>query len=473
MQSHLGILLFYALIAPTGKVADEELRLEERVNLSIDRGVAYLRTQERRLEMGAFDPDYPGGANSLTYYTLLMCGVPVDDPLLVNLERRVLASAREVSHTYTLSLALLGLLAGNRDDHGATIALLIARLEAGQLKQSGEGAWGYTLPDGRTTEGGRRRHAVAHWAAPDGWWDNSNSQYAILALRSAVDFGYAVDPRVFERAVEHFLGEQKGDGGFAYSASHRVQSYSSMTAGVAGSLVMCGDVLEEGPSTQTLRKRIQLRLPRTISWLGRELRFPCEDSPWPFYAAYAVERFGHYAQLGQFGNLEWYQAGATWLVTTQTEEGFWSVAPALARTRARGPRAKRRPTVPQVVATGQSLSNTCYALLFLRRSSSVHTRMSDEVAVLLRGIDRQARRSDLETIKRRILSAGRRAVPQLVRGLYLPSEPALELADECLRELTGEDVGYQHAKDEHERRRAREAWVRFLLNHEDYGKLGS
>ncbi|MFH0946035.1 MAG: prenyltransferase/squalene oxidase repeat-containing protein [Planctomycetota bacterium] len=471
-------LLLLAVVPAFALPEEEEtLDLRDRVNQAIFQGVSCLRAQEDQLEAGLFEPEYPGGATCLAYYTLLMCGVSPDDPFALRLEQQVVAISREVSHTYTLSLALLGLMSGNREDHGATIALLIARLEAGQFRQENGGAWGYTLPAGHTGETGRqRRHAVAHWAAPDGWWDNSNSQYAILALRAAVDFGYAVDPKVFERAAEHFLEEQKSNGGFGYSSTHRPQPYISMTAGAAGSLAMCADLVAAGASGRSLAHRIRLRLGRAERWLGHHLSFPCADSPWPYYAAYSVERFGHYAQLDSCGQLDWYREGAEWLIAVQAEDGSWSSARSLPRARAgaaRGERARKNRVRPQALPAGGSLVDTCFALLFLRRSSFVHTQMSDEVSVLLRGIDSQARRSDLDLIRSRILSTGIRAVPQLVKGLFLPSTPARLLADECLRELTGEDMGFQRASGDEEQRRAREAWVRFLLTHEEYGRIGS
>ncbi|MFG0318210.1 MAG: hypothetical protein ACF8XB_13125, partial [Planctomycetota bacterium JB042] len=62
-----------------------------------------------------------------------------------------------------------------------------------------------------------------------------------------------------------------------------------------------------------------------------------------------------------------------------------------------------------------------------------------------------------------IVAAGDHAIPQLVKGLYLPVGPARELAATCLRRLTGLDHGYRESADEETRRRAREAWVRWLL----------
>lgn len=445
---------------------DDAGRADRLASDAIDQGVAFLRRHQDLLETSEYASSYPGGTTCLAYYTLLICGVPADDPDLEALEKRVIQAVREESQTYTLSLALMGLLTAGKEGHGALIAELIGRLEVGQARQRAQGAWGYVLPPGRTADrrGGRPpTRRVAHWDAPENWWDNSNSQYAILALRSAVDFGYRVDPEVFARAARHLLREQKRDGGFAYSRTHRDHSYSGMTAGVAGSLVMCSDLLGEGNDSRALRRGIRRAVEKSKGWLGSRLSWPSADSPWPYYTAYAVERLGHFAQVDRFGSRRWYDEGARWLVSIQRDDGAWAVQLRMSKCDTRGKDTKRSRSRGPVFAPDPSLSDTCFALLFLKRSSYVHTRISDEVSVLLRGIDSQARRSELESIRGRILNSGRRAVPQLVKGLFLPAEPARLLADECLRELTGSDMGFQDARDDHELRRARESWVRFAM----------
>lgn len=440
---------------------------------------------------------YPHGAACLSLYTLLVSGAPRDHDVVQALVGEARRATIEVSHTYTLALALMGLATHDRRAHGATIAGLVARLEAGQITQGDDdaiGAWGYLLPRARTGDDATagRAHPAAHWDMPDGWWDDSNTQYAVLALRTAADFGFQVDREVFRRAALHFVRRQGRDGGFSYSDSHRPKSYLSMTAGATGSLVMCADMLrdesdpdgdeEEGDAAgddedarggggtwsarerRVLRRQIDRAIERGTAWMSRELRFPAVDAPWPFYAAYSVERMGHYAQTATFGRKAWYAEGASWLVGIQAPDGSWS------STRLHPPdRGRRREGRADfsVVDYGSTV-DTCFALLFLKRSSYVHTLLSDEITVLLRNLDPQASAAELERIRDRILSSGTAGIPQLVKALYLPTRVARDLAADCLHALTGEDMGLRDAADADELRRAREAWVRWLLEHPEH-----
>ncbi|MFG0316188.1 MAG: hypothetical protein ACF8XB_02860, partial [Planctomycetota bacterium JB042] len=393
-------------LAAAAPAAEPERALRERVDAAIERGVDHLRDRRRSLGGIGSESVYPLGVECLAFYTLRVCGVPPDDAFVGWLEAQARTAVSEAPHTYTVSLALLGLLLSDRERHASRIVEAITRIEAGQLKQEDAGAWGYLLPLGRTTgrAGGQgTAMQAAHWPAPPDWWDNSNSQIAVLALRSAVDFGFSVEPAVLRRAAEHFLAVQRGDGGFAYDEQgHRTRSYVAMTAGVGGSLVMCRDLLGDDASDRALRRTIDRALRRARGWLGRRLSYPTPDSPWPYYAAYAVERYGHYAGVDRFGDVDWYADGAAWLLDAQRRDGGWDTQSLAPRSRSRGGRDDR----PFV--TTASVSDTCFALLFLRRSSFVHTRVSDEVRVLLRSVDAQARPAELEALAARIVAAGDR-----------------------------------------------------------------
>ncbi|MCC7168822.1 MAG: hypothetical protein IT459_00105 [Planctomycetes bacterium] len=456
---------------------------QSEIDAAIDAGVAYLRESEDSLASAPHATAYRGGTECLVFYTLLMSGVAKDDPYVARLEPIVLATARESEQTYTLALATLGLLAHDSKRHATTIAGLVARLEAGQRKgdQRGSGCYGYMLLRERTGDGTKsatkKSTQLAHWDAPSNWWDNSNTQYAILALRSAVDHGFAVDSKVFERSARHFLRQKRPDGGAAYSDSIRERSYLSMTAGVFGSLQMCVDALErtETDDAKELRASSERAIERATKWLEENLRFPPDGSNWPFYALYAVERFGHHVDSTTFGKRDWYAEGARFLVDVQLEDGAFATAslvpsrPRGALPRGRGLLGKKNrvlPNAPRAV-TGDVV-DTCFALLFLKRASFVHTQTSDEITILLRGVDPQARHADLDRIEHRILAVGKYAVEQLVLGLSLDNAAAFQLADRCLHDITGEDMGFTPLASADERRAIRDRWRRWLLEHPEF-----
>lgn len=467
MQISPAWLLTVGLLG-SASPADLDAPTRARVNQAVDKGIRYLRLHED--EVGD-DPEltaYPSGAHCLLFYTLQMAGVPADDPLLARLDPLVVAASRDVDHTYTLSLALLGLLVRDREQHKDTIRVVIGRLVDGQFATDpGSGAWGYVLPGGRkglAPDRSKPSHPTAHWEPPDGWWDHSNTQYAILALRAAVDYGFEVSPAVFERTLGHLLAAQNGDGGFGYSASSRPSSYIAMTAGAMGSAILCADVLDEGEDARKLRGRLDRASAKTASWLRARLSYPPSDGPWPYYAAYAIERLGHFANLEQFGDHDWYAEGVAWLLPAQGADGSWNAVSLAHNGRAAarsGPLAKKN----RLQRTGNSSSvvDTCFALLFLKRSSFVHTQLSDEVLALLRGIDPQIQEAQLEQIRARILKVGEPALPQLVKGLFLPAQVTRRLSAACLRELTGESMGYDAATTPDEERAARQRWVEYLM----------
>lgn len=458
--------------------------LQLKIDRAIRAGVVWLEEEHRANP----NPDsntagYPFGESCLKLYTLLVSGAPKDDPIIAALVEDARRAATEVNHTYTLSLAAMGLATHDRREHGAIVAGIVDRLDAGQIKQgdkSAVGAWGYTLPRSRTDAPGGPvvEHPAAHWDLPDGWWDDSNTQYAVLALRTVADFGFRADRRVFQRSAEHFVSRQNNDGGFSYQETHRPSSYTAMTAGAAGSLIMCADMLRDGEEAEdgdpgrsgheereinALRRRMDSAVQRGDRWMGKNLRFPMRDAPWPFYSAYAVERMGHFAQTPRFGKLPWYVEGAEWLISIQSRDGSWV-------TTSLDPpgKGRRPPRADFTVADYGSVVDTCFALLFLKRSSYVHTMISDEITVLLRNLNPQASAADLAKIKARILVSGKAGIPQLIKALYFPVRAARHLAAACLQELTGEDMGMLEAEDDDAVRRAREDWVRWLFEHPEF-----
>jgi hypothetical protein len=125
--------------APLTRLSPEE---QARVDKAIDRGVKFLKGQQRNGSWAA-NRAHGVGLASLPALTLLECGVPATDPVV----RKALAYVRKwapaETHTYELALAILLLdRLGEKQDR-RLIQTLALRLAAGQ---KASGGWTYTCP---------------------------------------------------------------------------------------------------------------------------------------------------------------------------------------------------------------------------------------------------------------------------------------------------------------------------------------
>lgn len=265
-----------APVATEAEDAPATQALQARVNDAIDAGVAWLRAQqgedgsfplaprtEHGLPLGDASTMWAGGPwdkglAALSVYTLAVCGVEGEDPALERgfaYLRRLWAertpagdrlrpgSTDDGISTYFVSLCLLALDAahnrgavplskGPPDRKRAGRKLLgkvdfafaeelVAWLEAAQDPgRDGDAS--------RRPKRGRRRRAPSSKRAPSpadgggfgygspadaaGYHDHSNSQFAVLGLKSAARLGVQVSDVAFLRALRHFLAVQEAEG---------------------------------------------------------------------------------------------------------------------------------------------------------------------------------------------------------------------------------------------------------------------
>ncbi|MEM0924794.1 MAG: prenyltransferase/squalene oxidase repeat-containing protein [Planctomycetota bacterium] len=228
------------------------------VSRSIDRGVSYLRKIQNK--RGGWD-EFAGhscGLSALCTLALLNAGVPRDDPAVTRAMRYLRST--EANSTYSVSLQTLVFCqygsAGDLPRIRNNVKLL------GQW-QLGNGVWHY---------GGNQL----------GNGDQSNSQFAVLALGAAQDRGVQVDSAVFERAIQYWSNDQNRDGGWGYRGS---ESTGSMTCAGVASLIIANGRLGNGSS---LIENNQIRccgddtdqqdpIGRGIDWLAEA--FTVEDNP--------------------------------------------------------------------------------------------------------------------------------------------------------------------------------------------------
>lgn len=209
--------------------------------------------------------------------------------------------------------------------------------------------------------------------AQDG--DTSISQYAILGLWEATRAGVEVPLEVWDKAAQWHLKYQQRDGGFGYhpdTVGASGLSIHSMTAAGIGSLQIARlhlypgakDILIADPvnakkkvnksgkrfgiltpvfrneeteelteadrvaqlNSNYIRKvrlaQIDEGLTRALNWLSENFTI---DRPtgYPIYYLYALERGATLSNREMLGGHDWYQEGASYLVSTQSVDHSW------------------------------------------------------------------------------------------------------------------------------------------------------
>jgi hypothetical protein len=151
----------------------------EQVRDSIDRGVTYLRRQQ--FPDGSWQEVTPimvGGVTSLCTLALLNAGVSKDDPQIqaaLGILRQVPPNANYPTALQTMVFAL-----AEPEKDAMLIRRNVRWIEEQQKRDPGHrGMWGYPIGNG----------------------DNSNSQFAILALYEAQRSGITVNPQTLRSAL--------------------------------------------------------------------------------------------------------------------------------------------------------------------------------------------------------------------------------------------------------------------------------
>ncbi len=509
---------------PARAEVDQPAELTAEINQAIDDGVSWVK---KRWKSGAIrktplKATYPCGLTALTYYTLRVCGVPREDFVAEEAYatlRKEYAAARRSKRlrTYTVALMMLAIekhgepLPGGRDDD-RTVELdksdtkwmeeCVDRLARWQTKRGG---WWY---------GGAIRGASAKA------YDNSNTQFALLGLKGASRAGVEVPDRVWRRSLEHFVRTQQKDGpdvprftpgaegrtsdgtmdqsrGWGYSGEASVAGrashvYGSMTAGGVSSLVICrSELLGKSSATypRTLDAKAEEAIRHGLAWLGAN--FTVAGNPgmaggfaavpdgarqvmagpaWHHYFLYGMERAARLAQVDYLGEHDWYGLGARQLVDTQRSIGSWRVAGG-------------------AEWGDQGLTDTCFALLFLRRGTQqtrrgAITQALDETSInfnVARGLKpddfesfidlvlSRWRRVDDDAVRTRIAhktaEVGPRVVFPLLKRLGSTNTERRQSASEALHAVTGLIHGFDPLASAEEREPAVMKWEEwYLLN---------
>ena len=307
----VALLLAGLAIAATGSLAlaqNNGLNPAD-IQRAIEKGREFLIRQQN--PDGSWDamgsPDKRIGATGLVLLALANAGLEADHPAV----QKSLGWLRlqQPDETYHVALQTLALAMLSPQADAAILARNVAWLEAAQIQVGpGAGSWTYNPSPG------------------GGIGDNSNAQFALLALHEAARAGAPVRQETWVRSQQYFVACANADGSWGYSG--RTPGTGSMTCAGIASVWITSEYLGTpdaraagigvsccggGRSPQVLE--------RGLDWLGR--RFSVEQNPgtgsdtWLYYYLYGMERVGRFTARRYIGEHDWFSEGAAMLVANQ------------------------------------------------------------------------------------------------------------------------------------------------------------
>jgi hypothetical protein len=162
-----------------------------------------------------------------------------------------------------------------------------------------------------------------------GTTDNSNSQFAFLALWAARRHGVPID-RSLKLIVRRYTSSQNTDGSWNYrykfgGTPKRTDSASMTAAGLLGLAIGNGLVSEGREKTKPLKDP---KVVKGFVSLTNDIGLPTgrmkDVSMGNLYFLWSVERVGMLYDLPTIGKKDWYRWGAEILVANQKTEGNWT-----------------------------------------------------------------------------------------------------------------------------------------------------
>ena len=356
----------------------DALPLHERVNVAIERGVTYLREAQR--DDGSWGPcvssgtSYDGrslvdarcyhiGPTAFSIFTLSRCGVSRKDETIKRglrwLKKRVEGEYRYSSY-----------------ESSAVTLMLCALYEQG--KPMAEARRPQGAPRGskfKPRDWTWMRERVAHLVGDDkreagcqtpagGWtyWSGENradvsaTQFALLALREAARAGYprtAIREQSWRRARDYLLDIQMKAGGFPYEKPSEGWTLGMTAAGLSCLLIVDEQAGLDGADssakvTEATRKAFD-HLGRHYTPLANVSANSEEPGIYHYCGLYAIERVGSLSRKQLLGTKPWYPPGAEMLVANQRNDGSW---------------------IDRTCMGPQDVLGTCFALLFLKRTTA-------------------------------------------------------------------------------------------------------
>ncbi len=296
--------------------------LVDQVRRAIDKGVKFLREEQRpdgKWSDSGLAIDHRGGATCLALLALLNAGVPPNDPAIVRGLNYIRTLTRPTTYVRSLQ-TMVYVEAGNFDDRQRIQENVSHLIETRKRDKNGKlQGWSYDRP-----------------GSPNLYPDNSNSQYAMLALHMGRVGGARIDPAIWKEILAFYQESQNDDGSYGYAPygngafRSSAPRFTMTTAGFCGLLIAGMEVNEgrevmrpDGTVTNCGSYNETNHARKTLSWISSNFRVDPQGAI--FYNLYGLERAGRLSGLRFFHSHDWYREGCKFLVKLQKEEGYWQI----------------------------------------------------------------------------------------------------------------------------------------------------
>ena len=299
----------------------------EEVENAIKHGVHYLKDQQRAGDgsWSDVDKDAHTGTTSLVTLALLTAGEPANSPTITRaLDYLRRFTPEQLRSTYAVALQTMVFAAATPERDQLKIAANVAWLERAQIKAGDKVAWpgSWTYSDFKERPG-----------------DNSNTQYALLGLNSAVEVGVPVKPEVWTLSrVTTGNGYRHNDGSWGYTPDSNAPPTASMTCAGISSLIITG--LKRFQGQEFLNgNQVQncglggenVHIRKATDWLAKNFRVGenyGNGQQWKYYYLYGMERMpADSTASGSSASMTGTAKGPKSLIHNQDRlDGFWQGA---------------------------------------------------------------------------------------------------------------------------------------------------
>ncbi len=331
---------------------DYPVAFRRKVNKAIDDGVSFMRFLQKANGSWEGDRRQALGVTALVTLAMLKAGVkPTDHSMVKAFE---FMKTRPLDHTYSVSVLLMALEAkyfpGGADEKDAyrerprVARKLISEEDQAWIRKAADWLAGQ---QGMGYRNSAQRKLFPVWRYPQGGYDLSNTQYALLGLSAANRCGTPTS-RVWLPTLKFLLGAQDKEGpkvvvsryerrkNFVYRRYENAQARGfgyqvkslrtgSMTSAGLASLILCQQALYRKRAFQLgWKTKTREGIRDALAWV--EEYFDVQENPfrgraWWAYYLFNVERSGVLLDTRYIGTRDWYKEGADALMAVQNSAG--------------------------------------------------------------------------------------------------------------------------------------------------------